>query len=226
MNEIYPVNSAIILTDDIFELYGGHLGDSLPAQRNVAYWLSEMTATNDIGTFLLPVKVTGTYAYNPAYKHVMTDYSYVHELHVVRFLDFEGTCYWAITGTNNVYVSIRDDTYGIIDLGYLSGNCACHGHGSPYPYKYQLIYTAGLPTGTANQPDVLMGLVTYAELMLNEIRGHGNESPGDVGVQSFSNQQYMEVRTKLLQTTFGSSARANFVHRLFTRLRKRKWVGL
>src|SRR4030043_6695 len=58
------------------------------------------------------------------------------------------------------------------------------------------------------------------------IAGIGNEAPGDVGVQDYRNQQYSESRAALIRTVFGTSARAQFVYKLFTKLRKHRWVGL
>jgi len=60
----YPYASPIILTDAIFTAYGGHTGSSATAQRTAAYLIAEMAATADIGSFLLPTTVTGTFAPN------------------------------------------------------------------------------------------------------------------------------------------------------------------
>jgi hypothetical protein len=73
---------------------------------------------------------------------------------------------------------------------------------------------------------MLLALTTYASIILNEIVGYGNESPGDMGVQSFSNQEYRETRKTLLRTSFGTSARAQFAHGLITRFRKMRYVSL
>lgn len=226
MNQIYPYSAPIILNDDIFKLYGGdEMKTEVDEQRNAAYLIAEMTATQDLSTFLLPTTVTGTFFYVPMQK-LITDYAYVQSVDVVRFLDTKEYVYYAVTGTANVRMSLRNDTYGIIDMHHIFGNCNCHSHSRPYPYQVQVMYTAGLPTGTATQPDVLLALTTYADIIMNEIIGYGNEAPGDVGVQSFKNQQYTESRVALLRTSFGTSARANFAHKLLTRLRKHRFVGL
>ncbi|GAF73015.1 unnamed protein product, partial [marine sediment metagenome] len=69
-------------------------------------------------------------------------------------------------------------------------------------------------------------LSTYSDIIMNEIMGFGNEAPGGVGVQEFSNQGYREIRTKLGKTGFGSSARAQFVSNLLTSFRKHRYVKL
>jgi hypothetical protein len=71
-----------------------------------------------------------------------------------------------------------------------------------------------------------LGLTTYADIILNEIQGYGNEAPGDIGVTDYRNQQYSESRVALIRTAFGTSARAQFVHRLFIKFRHHRWVGL
>jgi hypothetical protein len=224
MNDIYPYSSPIILTDDIFQQYGGILEATTPELRQVAFTVAEEFATDDIGTFLLPTIVTGTYYYsrNP----VLTDYSHVNQVILVRFLDTQERIYYSISGTANVYASLRNDTYGIVDIHHIFGNCQCATALQPFPYQVQIIYEAGLPTGTANNPRYLLGLTTAADMVLNHLEGYGNEADGMVGLDEFKNQDYSEKRHSLKNTIFGSSARAQFVSNLFTNLRKHRFVRL
>ena len=221
MNEIYPYNTPIIMTEPIFQKYGGDINGSTPEMRQIAYVIAEEAVTDDVGTFLLPTTITGTYSYNLIHP-LITEYAYVHSVNLVQFLDKKQEVYYSVTGTNNVYVSIRDDTYGIIDIHYLLLNCQCN----PYPYKINVSYTAGLPTGTANNPKFLLALTTYTDMVLNQIEGYGNEADGLVGVSEFKNQDYSEKRHNLKRTIFGSSARAQFVSDLLVKYRKHRFVGL
>lgn len=223
---LYPFTTPLILTDAIYEAYGGNTGTATAAQRQAAYQMAEEQAWRDMDTFLLPVKVTGTFVYNPTHGALILDYTYISAVHRVEFIDTQEDVYWSQNGTDNVYVSLRDDTYGLVDLHYLVGNCHCATSVHPYPYQIRVVYTAGLPTGTANHPDVLLALTTYAQIILNEIIGFGNESPGDIGVQEFRNQQYSENRVYLFKTAWGSSPKAHLAQRLLTKFRKRKMVGL
>lgn len=223
MNDIYPYSTPIILTEPIFQQYGGELEATTPDMRQIAYTVAEEFVTDDIGTFLLPTIVTGTYSYSPS---ILTDYGYVNQVIMVRFLDTQERIYYSVSGTANVYASLRNDTYGIVDIHSVFGNCQCVSASQPYPYQVQVVYEAGLPTGTANNPRVLLGLVTAADMVLNQIEGYGNESDGLVGVDEFKNQDYSEKRHALKNTVFGSSARAQFVSGLFTKLRKHRYVGL
>lgn len=222
---IYPYFTPIILTDAIFTAYGGHTGSTTQAQRNAAYQMAEMMATADVGALLLPTVVTGTYMPNLMHECVL-DYGHINSINLVRFIDEKDTIYWTQAGTDNYYVSIRGNgQIGIVDIDYLVAHCNCCTRGV-MPYKVQVIYNSGLQSGTTYQPNHLLGLTIYAEITLNEIIGYGNESPGDIGVQEFSNQQYKESRIPLLRTQFGTSARAQLASKLFTDVRGYRFVGM
>lgn len=224
MNDIYPYSSPIILTEEIFQAYGGILGSTKPEMRQVAYSVAEEFVTDDIGTFLLPTIVTGTYYYS--HNPILTDYGYVNRVIMVRFLDTQERIYYSISGTANVYASLRDDTYGIVDIHSVFANCQCASSFNPYPYQVQMVYEAGLPTGTANNPRVLLALVQAADMVLNQMEGFGNEADGLVGVDAFKNQDYFEKRHSLKNTVFGSSAKAQFISNLLVKLRKHRYVRL
>jgi hypothetical protein len=213
----YPYSSPIILTDAIFTAYGGHTGTSVNAQRQASYFIAERTATEDINTLLLPTVVTGTHLYSRSLDF-MLDYGYVNSIIETKFIDKTEYTYFTVTGIDNVYVGLKDDLRGEVELTSWAYD--------PMLYKIQIVYNAGLPSGTSFSPDVLLGLTTYADIILNEILGYGNEAPGDVGVQSFRNINYYETRVGLIRTVFGTSARAQFAHKLFTQLRKYRYVGL
>jgi len=216
MNALYPLSTAIIMTDDIFELYGGDSLLGTEEQRAAVYFIAEEAVSRDISTLLLPVVVTGTYTWEQYSPFIVTDWAYVHRVDIVRFVDTKEDIYYSISGTDNAYVSINDKTYGKIDIHSIFGNCQCVSSARPYPYQIQIVYQAGLPTGTATQPNMLLALTTYSKLVLNEIIGYGNESPGLVGVQEYRNQGYSELRTKLRQTKFGSSSQAQFIFDLLS----------
>jgi hypothetical protein len=222
----FPYSSPIILTDSIYISYGGETGTSTAAQRNAAYLLSEMMVSEALETYLLPITVTGTYLYNKLKPFVILDHTYLQTVNHVYFIDTEEHIYWDQAGTDNVYVSLRSHDYGLVDLHYLIGHCHCHTSSNPFPYEVDISYTAGMPTGTATKPDILLALSEYATIILNEITGFGNEAPGDIGVQDFQNQQYRETRVKLLRTAFGTSAKAQFIDKLLEKYKHRRWVGL
>lgn len=228
MEGIYPLSSPIILTDSVFVAYGGHTGNSTAAQRTAAYLIAEIATTYDLETFLLPLIYTGTYLYNSSIhkQGLLLEFRDIHRVYKTSFIDFDESVYWTQVGTGNDFVAIRDDTFGILDIDYLLSNCKCVNSSHPSPYKVQVVFQAGLPTGTANRPDILMAMVTYADVMLQELIGYGNEAPGDIGVQQYTNQEYQERRIGLIRTVFGSSPRANMAHRLLDQIRVYRWCGL
>lgn len=220
----YPFFAPIILTDSLFALYGGDVTKGTSDQRKLAYRMAEMAATEDLSTFMLPTITTGTF-YPPFISPIITEFTYVHRVILTRFIDDEEDIYWTISGTANVYVNLRNDARGIVDLNYLFANCNCHSAWRMQPAQVQMVYEAGLPSGTTYQPDIMIGLKAYADIMLNEIVGFGNEGAGDVGIERFQSQSYSEVR-RIKNTTFGSSPMANFVQRKLQRVRKLRYVGL
>jgi hypothetical protein len=211
----FPYSAPIILTDTIFNLYGGHTGSSVAAQRQAAYLIAEMAASDDISSFLLPTIVTGTAVYNPLRQFIL-EHGYVNRIIRTRFMSVDETVLSTIWGTANEDVTLVSDELGTAVI------CSC----DTYPFKVEFTYEAGLPSGTSYLPNILLGLTTYADIILNEIIGYGNEAPGDIGVKDYKNQQYSESRVALLRTTFGTSARAQFVSKMFTKFRKHRWVGL
>lgn len=227
MKMLFPYSTPIILNDAIFEEFGNNLDTTQQATRQHAYFIAEKKTSEYLETFLLPITVTGTYQYSSS---ILLEHAYVTAINVVQFLDTKEYVYWSQTGTANVYQSLRNPEYGIMDLHYVVGNCNCHPWGRmSYPYQVRISYTAGLPTGTANQSDILFGMSMYAGIILNEILGYGNESTGDVGVKQFKNLDYAETRLGLINTTFGNSAKAKFIkeqlstHKLYRHVGLRQW---
>jgi hypothetical protein len=223
--QVYPYINPIILTDSIYTAYGGVTGSSTAAQRNAMYQLAEETMSDALETFLLPTQITGTYLYNKLSPFVILNSTFIKSVDHVYFKNVKEEIYWDQAGTANIHVSLRNDEYGLVDLHTLMGSCNCHSHGA-YPYQVDIVYTAGLPTGTANHPNMLMALTEYAKIAINELIGFGNEAPADIGVQSFSNQQYQETRVKLLRTAFGTSPQAQFINRLISKYKFHRWVGM
>lgn len=217
----YPYNHAIILNDPTFYEYGGQRGSSAPGQRQAAYFISELAACDDLSTLLLPTIVTGTYLYNPLHEFIL-DYGYVTRIIRSGYICQSENLFHTVWGTANNEVTLVDGEYGRVIINGYCGVC----DGGIFPYKVQFVYEAGLPSGTSTRPDVLLGLVTYANIILNEIQGYGNEAPGDIGVTDYRNQGYSESRVALLRTVYGTSAKAQFAHKLFTKLRHHRWVGL
>lgn len=210
-----------ILTDSLFVAYGGMTGSSTSAQRNAAYCIAEVAAEMDIGSFLLPTVYTGTYMWTNG--EVNLDHTYINDVIRTTFIAFDGERYYTITGLNNDYQALRDREYGILNLSTFYNLCAC---GVRLPWQVEVVYNAGLSSGVSYTPMMLQSLTTYAQIVLNEMVGYGNEAPGDVGVREYSNMDYTERRVAMIQTSFGSSAKAQFAHKMLSSLRRYKIAGM
>jgi hypothetical protein len=201
--QVYPHNSPIILNDDTFVQYGGQTGSMTAAQRSAAYLIAEKQASKFLGTFLLPTTVTGTYGYAG---RIATDYGYVHEIKSVSILSKDSYIDCTLQ-SDSACVFVWDDTFGYLDVGCVLNSCNCNNY--LVPYQVRVAYTAGLPTGVATQPDVLLALTMAAQISLNEmIYPSQNEGTGDIGIQEFRSLDYSEVRKTLKNTVFGNSAKA------------------
>lgn len=222
MPVIYPFSYPIILNDSIFTAYGGQTGTFSPASLQNSYWLAEMQVTSYIGTPLLPVTVTGTYPFQNKWR-LATDYGYVQEILAVNILTREKSTSCELTLREGC-AYIYEDTFGYIDFRQLDSSCAC-GWGGTYPsyvirpYQIQVVYTAGLPTGTANQPGILEALTVIAQIDLNEKQPGlvgANEGAGDIAIQKYSSLDYSEERGRhsLVKTALGESAKAMRAKRL------------
>jgi hypothetical protein len=222
MIPIYPHSSApIILTDDIYSRYGGLVDSTHPDVRTAAYIMAEEAVYQDFETPLRLTIFTGTYAGN-SYRFLL-DHAYVTRVILTQFVDYKGDIQHTVSGTSNWEVNLEDAVYGLVTVAP-----NCYARCLPqlgYPWKVNVVYEAGLSSGTSYDPRILLGLTKYAGIALNEMIGYGNEGVGDVGIQTFTNQEYKEERMTLLRTAYGDSAQANFIHRLLSPYRIRRHPG-
>jgi len=224
MNNTYPFVSGQVLTDTIFTDYGGSLIGSTPAQRNAAYFIAEEWVSNGIGTPIAPATITGTYFYPQTGRTIQLDWMYLQNIVAIRFLDSGGSNYYTIAGTANYNAAIRNQERSIVDIFTICGNC--YGCGVSYsPYQFQIVYETGLPATRVAAPNVTMALVETAKMVINEVKGYGNEGVGGVGIEAFKNQEYFEKRAALTNTVFGSSAKAQWITKLLGGVRKRPGLG-
>lgn len=216
---IYPHTSPIILTDTIFNMYGGQFGTYSQQQRNVAYLIAEQQASTYLNTFLLPTIVTGTFGYS---SRIVTDYGYVSRILGVNVLSRNSWTNCTLQ-SNNGCAFIWDDTFGYLDVSCMLNYCGCGGF--PAPSQIQVSYEAGLPTGVATQPAVLLALTMAATISLNEmIFPSANESTGDIGLKEFTSMGYSGYSEKRVETSpnsFGNSAKAYKIGQLISSTIKR-----
>jgi len=217
--KIYPYNYPLILNDDTFVAYGGSTGTTTPQMRTAAYLIAEQQMSNHVGTFLLPTVITGSWDYQFGNGYLATEYGYVSGLLGFVVQDHLGNTLKQLTGTHHNFAAIHDDSFGYLYIDQFLGYCSipCNN-----PYKFQAVYEAGLPTGVASQPGMLVALTAASQLVLNELLPvPANESTGDVGVLSFKSLDYSEVRKGWHKTAFGDSPKAAWVaHMVDSTIRK------
>ena len=215
---IYPHSSPIILTDSIYVNYGGNTGTSTAAQRVAAYLIAEKQMSSHIGTFLLPTVVTGTFPW-PGGQHLVLPYGHILSIPNVTVLDQESVATCGLDESSGC-AFVWDDTYGYIDVRKIASSCACS---FGYPYQVRVVMNAGLPTGSANQADMLLGLTLAAEINVNRmVDRSANEGTGDIGIEEFSNLGYRERRIGMKRTAFGNSAAANEIALITNAFRKKR----
>lgn len=217
----YPYTAPIILTDDLFVQYGGSTGSSTAAQRQTAYFLAESMVSQDLGTFLLPTNVTGTYMLHPVYP-IQTDYGYVNSVNTITIYSRKGDSSCTFSTTSSC-AYLRNAQLGVLDVR-LVGNCACGGVISN-PYQIEIAYTAGLPSGTTYNSTIINALALYANEELKELTGI-SPTPGGVGIIEWENQEYREKRMGMKETVYGSTAIAQKVERLIKPFKRYRYVGL
>lgn len=218
------VTTPAILTDDIFVAYGGLTGTTTVVQRQAAYSIAEGQAIQEIGTFLESTIVTGTHSWPPMSQPLQLPYTHVSVISSVVAIHDAGCncaddsveidgCAWLLDGDGGL-VSLRE--CGNTLKASCSG-CSC-GHYGAGPLQVRVVYTAGLPANAANDPRLLMGLATAAQLALEQMTdpAAAEGGAGDPGIKSFSSLSYSETRadSSFKETAFGSSARANYAAKM------------
>lgn len=232
----YLVTGTSVLTEAIFVQYGGQTGTATNAQVNAALQMGEQFAIQEIGTFLVPTTISGTFAW-PVDDRLLLPHTHVRSVSSITAIH-EAGCSCA---ADQVEISgcawILDYQAGIISLRECGDNvrqpgiaCGC-GTGGQYGGRllYQIVYEAGIQAGLVGaNAAALMGLVTAADLALEQIIDpQGAEAgPGDASLSSFSDTGYSESRQFLMMTAFGGSPRANYAARMLRPLKYKRAMRL
>jgi hypothetical protein len=188
--------------------------------------MAEGFAVQEIGTFLSPTTVTGTYTWPPMDQPLQLEHTHLNSVGNVTAVhdagcdcrddatEIEG-CAWILDQDGGT-VSLRECN------NTAKANCSGCICGNPRydtrPLQVQIAYTAGLPASAASDPRLLMGLVTAADLALQQIidPAGAEGGAGDPGVKSFRSLSYSETRAdgSTRMTAFGNSPRANYAARM------------
>lgn len=226
----YLVTGTAVLTDSVYAGFGGDLDSSTSTQRNNAYQIAEQFAIEEIGTFLVPTTISGTFAwpqydqrFNLPHTHVRTVSSLtaIHEAGcdcADDQVELSG-CAWIV-----------DHRAGIVDLRQCGDNvagqpsiaCGCTYRAHGEPLLYQIVYEAGIEAGrVAANASAKQGLTIAAELALEQITDPeaAEGGPGDPSLTNFSDTGYSASRQFLVMTAFGGSPRANYAARMLAPLK-------
>lgn len=214
------ITAPAILTDSIFDCYGGNVSDTTPEQRQAAYAIAESQAAQELNTFIAPTVVTGTHSWPPLGQPLPLPYTHLNSVSSVVAIHDAGCdcaddaielsgCAWILDYEGSL-VALREcgDT-----LRASCSGCQCGSYGNG-PLQVRIVATYGLPAAAANDPRLLMALSTAADLALEQITDpSGAEGgAGDPGIKSFRSLSYSETRAdaSTKTTAFGNSARANY----------------
>jgi hypothetical protein len=142
---------------------------------------------------------------------------------MINFVQNQCTC--TLEGLNGcVFIDNADYGYVYPFTNQVINSCGC---GYTSPFNVLVGYESGLSTGTSMLPPVLNALTILADIALKDITDpHANEGVGDIGVQQWSSMGYSEIRTKLANSAFGSSARANRAMKLVEFIKRKKALRL
>ena len=220
----YPVDNVLILTDDIFVAFGGETGTSTPAQRQAAYYIAEEAMSRHLQCLLNPLTIVET-VYPTLGGTTELNWGRINNIQSIKITDNQSVSH-IITGSLaspiNSWV-IRDATYGHVDVNNAIRKFLGWGYeqyANTNALNVEVVYNAGLSTGTAMHPNMLNALTIMADISLKEFSALGlNESTGDVGVKIFASNGYQEQRVDLIRTALGTSARAQYARKLVNNLK-------
>jgi hypothetical protein len=222
--------SPVILTDVMFDEYNPQCVDvGTVSQRQNAYVIAESRMIEQIGTFLLPTTVTGTFIWPQVPQSIVLPHSFLTSIDRLIIQSFEGECNCDLTA--NTGCGLIRNGIGYIDARVTefaaTAYCACGGAHSRWFYQAQVTYTAGLPTGTAANDTRLhnaLSVVAYEALTQMVEPGLGAGGPGNPGVMGFSTMGYSETFNKesLQKTKLGNSALANYAASLVSHYKKKR----
>lgn len=221
MTSLFMVTGTTILSDSIYDRFGGSmLSSSTPQQRQAAYQMAETFAAQEIGTPLTPQSFTGIFQWWPASSRLQLPHKRVQSVTTVTALH-EVNC-TAEPLELGGHALIVDADNGVIDLRGCNGSASC---GCAWATGWnrtggraEIVYIAGVPSGlAAAYPGVLQGLTIAADIALQQMIDCSPD--GDPSISSFSDSGYSETRQFLNMTAFGGSPRANYAARLFEPLK-------
>lgn len=215
---IYPTIYPQFLTESIFTTNGFFTGTANTSQINQAFALAEWQVQREIGTYLLPVTVTGNFTWpkenwvlqTPTTRLISIDSVVLHQAYsngIDRLIS--GTA--DIIDYDNGYFRVRPSIYD---------QSVCEGCGTVIPqdiYRADIAYTSGFVSGTISaMPNVQLALCLAADITLNMFmdRGMSQEYMDFVTTFQIGRSIQTNVSKFAMTTPFGNSQRAQYIREL------------
>lgn len=236
---LFQTTGAQFMTEDLFTNLGFYTGSATNYMINFSFFQAERQVAQEIGTYLTPTTVTGTFTafkigeniFVPAGKLVSIDsVSFYERTYDGQDRIISGTAFITdpFFGAFRVAPSPYDNS---IATGAITAVTTCVNGNYIQPnlshgvYKAEITYTAGYQSGTWSNPDITLAIAQAADLILKMLLDEGalDDENGSF-IKSYSVGRYNQtISDKWAKTTrFGYSAKAQFISNLLEQYKIRK----
>lgn len=210
-----PRLASIYMDDATFVNAGQFTGTSTVFMRNLAYGMAESSLEQEIGTFVSPTTITGSYPFVSPNKVLDLGVGKLISVNSVTFSErYTNNSDRLISGTARVI----DPANGYIMINVSDNDVSsCNGCGSPSNvgiYKVDISFTAGYQTGQmVNNPTLIIPLALTSTMYLNQLMDEGIGSEDQIGVSTTQIGRSITTRvTKFMRDgALGNSVRANWI---------------
>lgn len=212
-----------ILTEAIYDEYNGYSGSLSASQLSNAFVIAESMMVSEIGSYLVPTSVTGSYPI-PIHGKIRLSKGNIISVDGVSMLYDDG-CDNCVLSSLDGCAFITDRLIGVI-VPRASGCWRVCVH-SGWPYLVQVAFTSGLASGYAlTDRRLLQALTMAASLVARQM-----ENPNlvvDSAIIAWSSLRYSErtKETMLRNTAFGGGPISNTIARLVSHLKVAPALGL
>jgi len=213
-----PRLTGVYMNDNLFIQLGMFTGSSTVYQRQMAYGLGESLLEQEVGTFLSPTTLTGSFPFVRPDIPVDLGVGKLISINSVTFHEkvtegvdrlISGT--WRIVDSYNgialLNVSIYDESTCI----------GCDYPGGGYIYSADVSFTAGYTTGEmVNNPNVMLPLAMASDIVLKQMYDEGSGFPEQAFEQTIQIGRSIITRLNkyVRDGALGVGMKANFIRSL------------
>jgi hypothetical protein len=221
-----------VLTDVLYEAYGGDVNIATPGQRNAAYVIGETLVARELGAFLSPLRVTGSYAVPFPGRNLQLNNKRVHSVDAISYVHgCMHSCLVDSCSGGDACAFIINGEEGVIKVTHKAGACCSCNYcscGGSFTYALKVVYTSGLSSAYAAHPILLMALTQVAGLALQQIIDPAGAAGGvgDPGLKEWSNMRYRQVMVDGVVSALGASPIAQYATGLLKGLKRMRAMRL